>query len=123
MEQFRKITKEEFEKILESHHDSDLIRNAREYVKKYYSSKAYKVWIHTNCDYNDNYYDINPVILVIDKDLNELDPIVKGADLDSIFEKYYATGRGSEEVYDNIEDFSFIMIDNNTIPELYIKTN
>ncbi|HEX5186304.1 MAG TPA: hypothetical protein VFV86_05380, partial [Nitrososphaeraceae archaeon] len=97
-------------------------KKARDFVKKFYPNSAYKVFVRVNCQYNDSYYDINPNLLVLDKNFSELDPIKPISGVDSIFDHLTVSGY-DQEVKDEIDDFSFLMIQEENVPELYIKEN
>lgn len=113
---FRKITPEEFDEI-SKRFGSDLILKTKQWVQAFYPREACKVFVKVNCEYNDCYYDINPNVIVLDAQFNELVPIKKHTSIEDIF----PTINGDSEVKEMINDFSFFM--DSPIPELYVKDN
>jgi hypothetical protein len=119
---FRKITQAEFDKLISDNQESPLAVRARELIGKSYPKTAHKVFVKVNCEYNDNWYDIRPTVIVLDGDMNELLPNNNNYfNPDSIFDGF-RTGSYEFEVREIIHDFSFFMDGNRKpLPELYVR--
>lgn len=121
MEQYRKLSAKEVQDLFDTHFDdSTLQKKARKMVAASYPKSAHKVIVKANCEYNDNWYDITPTVIVLDKNFNELTPN-KSFDSYEIFSSETING-SSSEVEEMVEDFSFFMNSEEAkIPDLYVK--
>jgi hypothetical protein len=116
-EKYRKMTRAEYDALFQKE-ESQLIIKAREFVSRNYPSTAHKVFVRPNCEYNDNYYDIRPILIVLDKNMEEVAPKSMQV-VDMIFNTMNSYG---SEVAEPIDNFSFFMdVETKPLPELYIK--
>ena len=119
---YRKITQAEFDKLINENQENPLVVRAREVIGKSYPKTAHKVFVKVNCEYNDNWYDIRPTVIVLDNEMNELLPHNNGYfNPDLIFDSVRSDSY-ELEVREIIPDFSFFMDGNRkTLPELYVR--
>lgn len=121
-EKYRKMTRAEYDALFQKQ-ESHLVIAARDFVSRNYPSTAYKVFVRPNCEYNDNYYDVRPTVIVLDKNMEEVMPTTSSSrDMDDIFRSVSVNSGWGSEVKEPIENFTFFMNEETKpMPELYIK--
>lgn len=122
-EKYRKMTRAEYEALFQKK-ESDLVIAAREYVSRNYPETAYKVFVRPNCEYDDNYYNLSPTIIVLDMNMEEVLPSIHSTyeNMFDIFRSANLVIGWEYKVKDPIDNFSFFMVEEKkSIPELYIR--
>lgn len=117
---YRKLSYKECQELITRFSEDSKINEARNIIKQYYGSAAYKCFIKANSEYNDEGYDTSVVIIVLDELMNELDS--KGGGSSSLEYLFYPKS-DNEDNEDEPEDYTFLVEDDQSIPELYVKNN
>jgi len=118
MDKYRVLCRNEFYDLLERYASNITIDNARKFVKEYFPESAYKVFIHTNSTYNDCMYDLSPVVMVLDKEGKELQPVEEFSSSTVVYDIFRLND--TEDQW-QMDDIIFYMNTPTEIPQLYIK--
>lgn len=117
---YRQLSEDELKQFSERQVNSGKYARTSRIVKQLYGTNAYKVIVKANCEYNDEYYTPNGVVVVLDKYCNELDGKNGTNPSDGIMQELY--GR-MEYLDDNLPDHSFLVDETPVVPKLYVEVN
>lgn len=112
--QYRELTLDEVKAIIDKYAETDKIKQAKDIIRKHYPKSAYKVFIKANSDYDDNYYNAEPVVIVLDRDMNELESSIGFYEIKMLL---YPDDSSADEY----EDYTFTIQTEEDYPRLYIR--
>lgn len=115
---YRLVTPSEFKEMVQKYAESTKVAKAKQIIKQYYP-KAYKVFIRPASEYNDQGYDMKVVVLVLDKNMDELDSVYDISDTIQI--ALYGEDENGNGYEDKGEPYTFFMDIETEYPKLYIK--
>lgn len=115
--EYIQLTPAEVKKFVEQYNQAGDIAIARKIIAQYYGTNAYKVFIKYASEYNDEGYDISCVVIVLDKDMRELDA-KGGLDIGGLIVREL---HDSSSMEDEPDPLTFYMSGGKGLPNLYIK--